>query len=52
MPKMKFTSDGTVNGKQYKKGDEVQVSPSIAEDLQSVQKCAEVVKSSPKKKSE
>jgi hypothetical protein len=35
-----FTSKGTVNGKEYKRGAELRVSSSIFKDLTEVQKCA------------
>ena len=37
---VQFTKAGTVNGEKYKRGDELRVSESIANDLIEVQKCA------------
>lgn len=38
--RVEFTSNGVVNGKTYKKGDELSVSESIYVDLTDVQQCA------------
>lgn len=41
-----FTSKGTVNGKEFSKGDKLNVSDSIFKDLTENQKCAKEQKKS------
>lgn len=50
MKRVVITSKCTINGQDYNKGDEINVSSSIYTDLVEVQKCAKDAKSKKPKK--